>query len=676
MRGESIHSGPPARTGGRPLRADIQALRALAVVLVLAYHLWPQVVPGGYVGVDAFFVISGFLITGQLAQEAASGRVSLRNFWTRRARRLLPSSLLVLALAALATFAWTPRHAWDQSFREIAASALYVENWVLARDAVDYLASSDEPSIVQHYWTLSIEEQFYIGLPLLFALALRSRLRLSRLPLLLGAIALASLAYSISLTARNSALAYFVTTTRIWEFAAGGVLATAGWRAPRSVQRLAFWGGSALVLGAGLAFGEQTPFPGYHALVPVLGAALVIWAGAADGLAGRLVSLRPVQWTGDASYAIYLWHWPLAHFAPRWLGGEAPGLEIAVAAATLVLAGLTTRYLERPIRSGPIVAGTRRAVLLGSTAGAFVVLALAAIGLHSIHIRRAALAEIVGAARDADPNCFGAAAMLHRCPPATSIVPDVEMARFDQANRGDCWSNNNDSTLRICTLGPERSPQRRIFAVGDSHNNALIPAYSWMAETAGWRIDVAGKGGCYLTTAAIRQFEPQFRAECRKWLRQVRRHLRQSAPYDAILVTHREGWALLVDEASQFRAEVDGQVEAWSELAGSGSRIIAIRDVPQMPYDIVECVQRHGLRADEACSVPRGRALPLLDSQQEAVRRVAGARLVDLGDLYCTERCSPVIGGVAVYQSYGHFTMTFARSLAPYLLLELRDALE
>lgn len=660
------------------MRDDIQALRALAVLLVLAYHLWPRRMPGGYVGVDSFFVISGYLITGHLAKEAATTGISLRTFWIRRARRLLPSSLLVLGVSALAALAWLPRHVWTQTFREISASVLYVQNWILARDAIDYLASDNAPSIVQHFWTLSMEEQFYIVLPLLLVGALAARLRVSRIPLLLGALAVASFAYCVHLTARNQPVAYFVTTTRAWEFAVGGILATAGWRAPARWRGIAVWGGLAMIVAAGFAFDDRTAFPGWAALLPVVGTALVLWASVERGLAARLAALPPVRLIGDVSYALYLWHWPLIQLAPHLLGEYRRWHAPALALASILLAWLTTRFLEEPIRARPIRARTGRAVLVGSLAAAALVLATAEFGARQVRIDAAALAELASAASGSDPLCFGAAAMTRNCPPPERLVPDLDLLKTDGVNRQACWSDNGESEFRLCSLGPETGFERRLLAVGDSHNNALLAAYEWMAKFANWRIDVAGKGGCYLTTAPIRQYQVAFREECASWLRQLRSHLASSEPYDAVIVTHWEGFPILLEDGrSQLEAEVDGLVEAWSAVTARGVPILAIKDVPRYPADSVDCVRRHRLAAARECSTPRRLAVRASDSQTAAVGRVAGARLIDLDDLYCGSRsCSPVVGGVVVHRDGHHLTATFARTLAPFLLAEMRAVLD
>jgi peptidoglycan/LPS O-acetylase OafA/YrhL len=258
-------ASPPAR---RALRAEIQALRAAAVALVLVYHLWPAVLPGGFVGVDVFFAISGFLITSLLLREAErTGRVSLRAFWARRARRILPAALLTVLVCALATVAFVPLTHWDQFFAEMRASTAYVQNWQLAGDAVDYLAAANAPSPVQHYWSLSIEEQFYLLWPVLIAAALAvTRRRPARVRRAVVAAALAgatalSLFYSMAHTAADPAAAYFVTPTRAWELGAGALLALVAPfdRSSAALRSLLSWVGIAAIAVAALTYTAATP---------------------------------------------------------------------------------------------------------------------------------------------------------------------------------------------------------------------------------------------------------------------------------------------------------------------------------------------------------------------------------------------------------------------------------
>jgi peptidoglycan/LPS O-acetylase OafA/YrhL len=313
------------------VRVEIQALRALAVSLVVLYHVVPLRLPGGYVGVDVFFVVSGSLITAHLLREVErTGRIRLAPFWARRARRLLPASLLVLLVSVAATVVWVPQTYWQGWLREIGASALYVENWVLAGDAVDYLAHTNAASPAQHYWSLSTEEQFYLAWPLLVALASWVAVRLgvrrrTALGALFGLLTLVSFLWSLWTTQVSPPDAYFTTPTRAWEFSLGGLLAL--WTATppagrEQLRSLVSWTGFGAIAITALTYTGETPFPGTAALLPVLGTVAVIWAGAPrhDWSPTAVADFGPVRFLGNVSYSAYLWHWPLVVVLPFALG--------------------------------------------------------------------------------------------------------------------------------------------------------------------------------------------------------------------------------------------------------------------------------------------------------------------------------------------------------------------
>lgn len=347
---------------GAATRPEIQALRAVAIGAVLVYHFWPRGAPSGFAGVDVFFVVSGFLITGLLVRDVAvSGRVDLTTFYIRRARRIIPAALVVLATCALATLAFVPRVEWRPFLQQILSSALYVENWHLARDSQIPRRADLESTPVQHFWSLSVEEQFYLLWPLLIitavVLARRSSRRMLFVAVVLGAATLASFVHGVTLTAVDHNLAYFSTFARAWEFGVGGLLALApAVRSDRLVRTraLAGWLGLIAIVVSVVSYTDPELFPGYLALVPVLGTALVIGAGM-PGLAwsvAPLARLGIVQWFGGISYSLYLWHWPIIMFTPYITGqpSEAPvmllllGLTIAVAAAS-------KRWIEDPFRA-------------------------------------------------------------------------------------------------------------------------------------------------------------------------------------------------------------------------------------------------------------------------------------------------------------------------------------
>lgn len=338
-------------------RLDLQALRALAVVAVMLNHSWPGLAPGGFFGVDIFFVVSGYLITRHLVGEyTRDGRIRLGRFYARRARRLLPAATLVLVTVAIATLLVVPVAQWGPFFTQIAASALYSENWVLLASHV----GPDPDTAVRHFWSLSVEEQFYLVWPLLViaggALAVRSR-REVRLTLFVGAAAIVvvSLVAWIVVSAFSYQAAYFNTGTRAWEFAAGGALALLpGLRARGRWADALFWAGLSVVVASIALIPDN---PGALSVLPVAGtiAIMVACAEALPASARRIVGWRSVQVTGDISYALYLWHWPVLLFAPYVTGAPSPTwLMVLLLAFTVALSWATTHFVEDPVRRTPL----------------------------------------------------------------------------------------------------------------------------------------------------------------------------------------------------------------------------------------------------------------------------------------------------------------------------------
>ncbi|HEU0182132.1 MAG TPA: acyltransferase, partial [Agromyces mariniharenae] len=316
----------------------------------------------GFVGVDVFFVVSGFLITGLLLRDAERfGRVRLREFYVRRIRRILPAALVVLSACAIATLLFVPRIEWRPFLQQVLSSALYVQNWHLARDSQIPRRADLESTPVQHFWSLSVEEQFYLLWPLLIIAALWLAVRLGRRRLaivaaVLGVATVASFVHGVALTAQDHNLAYFSTLSRAWEFGVGGLLALAPAIAGERLRRtraLAAWLGLAAIAAAARTFTDHELFPGVIALVPVLGTAAVIWAGmprAALSLS-PVAALRPVQWFGDISYSLYLWHWPIIMFTPYITGQPSPApVMVLLLVLSIVVAAASKRWIEDPFR--------------------------------------------------------------------------------------------------------------------------------------------------------------------------------------------------------------------------------------------------------------------------------------------------------------------------------------
>jgi len=660
------------------VRAEIQALRAVAVLTVVVYHVWPEAMPGGFVGVDVFFAISGFLITAHLLREvAATGTLSLWRFWARRARRLLPAALLTLLVCAVATILLVPQVYWQQFLTEIGASTAYVQNWQLAADAVDYLAAENSASPVQHFWSLSAEEQFYVVWPLLMLLgAWAARRRLAIAGVLVTVTGL-SLAYSISETASNPAAAYFVTPTRAWEFGAGGLLALLGTRVwlPDAARAALSWAGLAAIGYAAVFYSTATAFPGWAAAAPVVGALAVIHAGLprARWAPSAALRLRPAQFLGDISYSVYLWHSPLLVFAPFVI--VDPGLtetRVAVPVLTVLLAWVTKVFVEDPVRRSTwLTAQPRMTFAAGAAATALVAAVLAG---GTTHVQ----AQIHDAERESvqliahQPACFGAAARDRQNPCEnpmlrTKVVP-LPVAAKDEEN-APCHRFRQDAGVSVCDFGaaPEQA-LRTVALVGDSHASHWRAAVDVVARRRGWRGLSITRTSCPFSTATKITPQPT-RSQCVSWVKKLPGFLGRHPEIDTLFVVGITGGKVNVPPGrTMFEAKVNGFRNAWNTLPASVKHIVVIRDTPKIFRSTVDCLDRAiaaHKRAGPACAVSRADALAA-DPQVVAAREAMSPRVqsVDLTETFCGGRlCYPVIGGALVYKDLHHFTLVFAKTL-------------
>ncbi|GGO87623.1 acyltransferase [Nocardioides phosphati] len=670
-------------------RTDIQALRAAAVTAVVLFHVWPGAVRGGYAGVDVFFVISGFLITGHLLGELRQhGRVRLVAFWGRRLRRLMPAALTVLAATAAAVWLLLPTGVRAVQLREVVASALYVENWLLAHDSVDYLAAENSPSAVQHYWSLAVEEQFYLVWPLLLLLAGLAARSVARRGVrreagwwaaaMLAVVLVGSLAASVVLTTRDPGPAYFATWTRAWEFAAGGLLAT--WasaperRLGEAGQTAARTLGWAAIAATVLLYTPATPFPGWTALLPVVGAALVIAAGdAAPGSRYRSVTgSRPVSGLGTLSYGIYLWHWPLVV-----VGGAVAGWFVGVpaVAVSVLLAWATFHAVENPVRFHQPLVRSSRWTYLAAAAAISVVVAGSLVGIRAQD--QAAAASVQQAQRLLrDSPCLGARAVLgdHRhCPdPGLDgvLVPAPAARLTDTGGAYACYSDADTRAVPVpsCHYGSDRPDALRVALVGNSHATTLLPGLRPALNRLNWSLDTYVGRNCRWIVSDL----PADRCSTGlPWMKPLTR----GTPYDLILVTSRR------DEnraAGQPDPDAAAMAAAWRPAIRRGTTVVAIADNPGLPPEVEGCLDAgDDLAALDACRFTPAQAWATDDPLPAAVRLAGrGARLVDLTRVFCDgDRCPLVIGHVLAYRDGHHLTATFVRTLAPYLIQEIRAAL-
>ena len=659
------------------MRTDIQALRAMAVLMVIGNHLFLDRISGGYVGVDVFFVISGFLITAHLLREADStGGIRLGAFWARRARRLLPAALLVLALCAVLVVLKAPLPAWDLNLTQIAVAAVYGLNWLLAGTSLDYFAQEDGHTLVTHYWSLSVEEQFYLIWPLIvlavYVLARKKALRTRRIMVgtAFGVILIASFAWAVYSSAVIPEAAYFQTTGRAWEFAAGGLIAmlpavSVAWRT-RLIPVV--WLAWAALAGTAVLLGPDAGVPGWAALVPVGATAIIIAVGESPRWFGTryVTGFWPVKTIGDISYSAYLWHWPFIAAAPWFFDRTLTIAEKAVILiATLVLAWLSKRFVEDPVRTGRPASWRPRRALLAALAVMALVFVPTFGGALGMRAQAASAAEEVAAAVEDPPECFGVQAALTGADcPATHVIADSKLLLLsgdwqvrDAKSELDCdVIDVAGDTTNACSFGAADGTQRMDIAlVGDSHALVWGPALERLAERHDARIHVYTKGWCSVTADPDVQFAERSDREmdaCTGWRTAVIDAITASDDIDVVVTSARVSRYFSARGTGPLD-DGSGYAQAWQQWLDSGKAVIAIADAPSYPGSVLRCTD--DLTAPDPCvgavsSIaepnPLSRAAAAIDDPRFAY--------VDYSELFCDTICHSVVGGLPVSRDGNH----------------------
>lgn len=661
----------------RRLRTDIQALRTIAVTLVVLFHLWPNRISGGFIGVDVFFVISGFLITKHILHEVQEQRFSVTSFWARRIKRLLPASFTVLAVTAIAIVLLAPVSLWAQWLGEIQSSVFYFQNWNLAGASVDYLALANQASPVQHFWSLSTEEQFYFFWPLLVAAGIIITSRAVKAPssirktlfVMFSTLTAASFAYSVYLTNVDPAVAYFSTPVRAWEFGIGAIAAFLPAVKGKSLKTTLALIGLIGISTSALLITNKTPFPGLAAIFPTLGTAFVIVAAVEAGVVSRIMAWRLIQWIGDKSYAIYLWHWPLLIAIPYvTLTALTLAQKLMIVLATVLLAGLTERFIEK--RMTNTKPNKVKVFALTATTSVFIA-SLSGLAINLGNERIVAELNFGKAGAVALHECFGAAARLSQdssCDNSSleDVYPALSVAASDTPVLPEsCFSVTREQTNpTFCELG-SKDGQIRIAAVGDSHLAQFAGALNVLALRNNWKIDMYAKGGCPFSYA-VRKHDAVLTRNCPIWVDKVSEQLREKK-YDVVITSQRAG----VDWVGGDSQASSGLSDLWQELLASGNRIIAIKDSPYPGQNNVSC-----LLTGADCKFERSNALKF-DPQVDAASSNQKVKLVNFDSVYCqATKCLPVIGNVVVYRDDNHLTDTFARTLATYIEHEIKELLK
>ncbi len=661
------------RAGFRP---DIQGLRAIAVVAVVLYHARLPLLGGGFAGVDVFFVISGFLIGGHLLTSLReTGRVDLPHFYARRARRILPASLVVVLLTVLASLLFAAPVRLPEILGDAAAAVLSVPNVRFAIEQTDYLAGT-APSPLQHFWSLGVEEQFYLALPVLL-LALWALLRGRRAGLIvaLAALSVASFVLMLAL-GPDDPWTFFGLASRAWELGAGVLLAAVAAQVPRlpaAAAHLATAIGLAGLVASLLLLGAPgVVHPGPATLLPVLATCLVIGGGSHPAVAAsplrRLWALPPVAWLGAVSYSLYLVHWPLLALAQEQAGLDDPlplAATLALAAAAVPLAALLHHLVERPALRSHRLAGWRPRRTFAVSAALVIALAGGALA------GAPAVATI-----PLDAGRPVAERPLTELPEGTPFVPTnlAPPLRQAEADTGvlyteGCQQNKERAELLVCDFG-DVDAETTVAVFGDSHAARWFPAVQAAFAGEPVRVISLTKSGCRsLERAEVWSAAPN--RTCSDWRAAAIDYLTANPPTVLLLGNH-VGRGADSDPAVESATWSAATASTLARLP-SASQVVLLAETPQFAVAPPVCLSEH-LDDALACAEPRTTALnPAVIDAERAVAEQSGAGFVDLNDWFCGPvLCPVIIDANLVYTDEHHVAATFSARLGPPLRQALR----
>ena len=600
---------------------QIQGLRALAALLVTIFHA--RLLPGGFIGVDIFYVISGFLITGLILREIEStGKLDLQSFYQRRIKRLLPTSVFVLFVTAIVGMFVLPVITRDALGRDLFAAATYISNYLFAWWENDYQNLDATPSPFIHYWSLAVEEQFYIVWPV-FILFL-SRYGKRAIFRGIAVTTFLSLLLSIYQTQTSPIWAFYSLPTRAWELGFGALL----FFVPETFWKNRFipWFGVIGIAIASFRFDENTAFPGVNALLPVVSTAVLIgsiaiWPRAFNDLSNNRIS----QWLGAISYPLYLWHWPALVLPSSALGRPLRIRErLFCIVLTIVLAHFTSKYIEQPIRHKKI-SGKKIYTFFAATTAVSLIAGLV------ISSTSSSMIAVKG----------------------TNYKFNLMDVMQKPAVYGDdCHSNYGETESGECTYGDLNSATT-IVLYGDSHAAQWFPALEQLANEKGFKLVSLTKSACPSVDVPRADQGAYKNIHCEKWRENSVKRIKEIKPAAVILSSYQ-----YFSPPSRFsdvdKWWTDGQKRLLSSLNGSSDHLIYISDTPRPMRDIPNCLASRDVKS---CNT----------TERTPVKVIRGFDVIDPAPWLCTSICPAIQDGYVVYRDASHISVAAALALKPQL---------
>ena len=666
----------PAPAQSRRFRPDIEGIRALAVVSVVLYHAGLGV-RGGFVGVDVFFVISGFLITRQLVDSVGKrGLSALPTFYTRRIRRLLPAGAVVVITTILAARLIAPALQVKSIAIDGIFTTFYGLNYRLAISGTQYLHQTDAVSPLQHFWSLGVEEQFYVFWPVLIVAVcwIGRRFRRPLLAVLLVAIVVVSLHYSMTVTRSNQPWAYFSLHTRAWELALGALVAVGATQLARLPRWLAEFGAAAglvAVLGSAFVFSDATLYPGSAAAVPVVGTAVLIACGCGPRRRTERILGEPLmQCLGRVSYSWYLWHWPMLVLGPLMVGHPLSIVQrIMVVWLSLAAAVFSFFAVEDPVRAFKL----SNLKWLGSgfaISGAVALSGILVLTHLPTLVGHGAAVTIVQADSASPAVTQQMQAAVAAGVNTTSVPSNLEPQPAKGANdtppssRNGCHADFLTIKQGDCVFGDPAGTHTAVI-FGDSHAEQWLPALNAAGRKAGWKIVNWTKAAC--PPAEISVFAPTLNrqyTECDTWRKETLARIAALKP-DLVLVSESENVVASNVAAKDFANDT---IATLNELKATASRqVLFMADIPVPNYDMPSCVAQH-LDKAKSCNFTVKNAYNYPDRHKVLLPAVqkAGFAVIDPLRWMCTEGdCPAVIGNYLVYRNTTHLSAAFSAWLAP-----------